>query len=844
MESELHSRPQDENDEKSTEVTEKDSRSDSYLPEDCLSIKSKLARRVKVYYLLGEDWLDNGTGYCMGEVDSESKKPYFVVRNELDSDNVILKSFLEGSIQYQRQQETLIVWTDSTGKDLALSFQENEGCADLCEFIVKVQQENLSPMISLYYVLTTMQNSAEGPKEITELIAGPITYPSENPLPGNLVEILETINQGSNSNYTRTKIMEFIIKHNYFARLFRAFESFERNKDLESLHLLSDILKVILLYNEPDILEELVRTEANVIGMVGILEYDREFPNFKACHREHLLDISKFKSVVDIPELSTSSDSDMSVFRKDFVLKYLKDVVFARIMDEQVLNILSSIIYNNQLEIICLMIDADASSHFLTRLFLLYDENEDFEIQKRRDGVKMLHQYVLVAKNHQSSQVPEFFVALVKSGLFKMIEFALRDSKNETRVGGTELLVSVIEQDVSLVNTATRRQYDYGLDATTLRLEPKSGERVDSLEELDELKITLVSDMSATIVLCELLLKDKNPGLKIQAFEALKMLLLSPCAESSAGNLDEFNSNESASSQLAVKNYFVAFYKDVAPLLFADFIKLASEDQSSSQAVAARIAEDPILYQHLCDLLSFMLREHDASLFKEFFNKTRILKGVVRILELEAKVILKLGVIRCLKSIFVLNDHALLMFMVQHNLLHDYFVYFKSVATANNLANSLCINLLEIIVRRGKEMNFQMLATHIYHTERVFLLNGINYVSTGHDLARMAESLIESTKDATATSVDGESERFVGCNNLSLPIQTDKEDFGPPETGGPTNIFQDIQNEFSGKRLHDTATKPETGENQHHAAEETSTPSKKKAAIAFDQSPLETTASV
>lgn len=135
-------------------------------------------RRVKVYLLQGEDWLDNGTGYCKGEIDTMTKKPYFIVRNELDSEEIILKSFLEGSIQYQRQQETLIVWTDLEGKDLALSFQENDGCADLCDFIIRVQQESLSPMISLYYVLSTLYDSqGDGPREITELITGPISYP-------------------------------------------------------------------------------------------------------------------------------------------------------------------------------------------------------------------------------------------------------------------------------------------------------------------------------------------------------------------------------------------------------------------------------------------------------------------------------------------------------------------------------------------------------------------------------------------------------------------------------------------------------------------------------------------
>lgn len=30
---------------------------------------------------------------------------------------------------YQKQQDTLIVWTEANGTDMALSFQEAEGCA-------------------------------------------------------------------------------------------------------------------------------------------------------------------------------------------------------------------------------------------------------------------------------------------------------------------------------------------------------------------------------------------------------------------------------------------------------------------------------------------------------------------------------------------------------------------------------------------------------------------------------------------------------------------------------------------------------------------------------------------
>lgn len=143
--------------------------------EELLRLESagKTPRRVKVYLLKGEDWIDNGTGFCLGEIDKDTKVPYFLVRKEANMKEVILKSNLEGSIQYQRQQDTLIVWTDPSGSDLALSFQESEGCADLCDFIIKVQQGNYSPHISLYYVISKLPDS----EDITELVTGPIRYP-------------------------------------------------------------------------------------------------------------------------------------------------------------------------------------------------------------------------------------------------------------------------------------------------------------------------------------------------------------------------------------------------------------------------------------------------------------------------------------------------------------------------------------------------------------------------------------------------------------------------------------------------------------------------------------------
>ena len=364
-----------------------------------------------------------------------------MVRNEQDSDNIILKSFLEGSIQYQRQQETLIVWTDSNGSDLALSFQETEGCADLCDFIIRVQQGNFSPGISLYYVIP---NSNEG-DDITELITGPIRYPPEEPNASNICEVLETVNQGANAQYTRTNILDFIVEKEYFMKLVKVFTEAEENKDIETLYAVSDVIKSLFLYNESSILENMLSSEEKIMGLVGILEYDSEYPDFKASHREYLTK-QAFTTVIPV--------GNIGIFKRDFYLNYLKDVVLARFLDEPTFGLLASLIYANQMEIFEFIKDAC----ILEQLFKIYDDennqtnglhNEEDIISQKRDGVKMVHQYVLIARTLQNL---DFFSLLVKSGLLKMINFALRDIEDQIRVLGTELIVIIIEQDVSLVN--------------------------------------------------------------------------------------------------------------------------------------------------------------------------------------------------------------------------------------------------------------------------------------------------------------------------------------------------------------------------------------------------------
>lgn len=736
-------------------------------------------RRVKVYLLQGEDWLDNGTGYCKGEIDTMTKKPYFIVRNELDSEEIILKSFLEGSIQYQRQQETLIVWTDLEGKDLALSFQENDGCADLCDFIIRVQQESLSPMISLYYVLSTLYDSqGDGPREITELITGPISYPPDDPTLDSLDEILDIINQGANSQYTRACILKYVVESGYIHKLYGLQQEAERNQDISSLHTLSDITKCILLYNDHALMEELLSSEASILDLVGLLEYDRDLPSFKACHREYLLDESKFRSVIDVPVPAAESGSDMSIFRKDFILSYLKNVVLSRWMDDSTINTLSSMIYGNQMDIISYLSKPDDNDNFLGRLLLLYDKDlsKPENLKKCRDAVKMLHQYVSVTKGQPSTQKSEFFTARIKAGLIKMIKFALEGLDSAIRSIGTEMLVTVIEQDVSLVHCTHYDDNNNQVDELDPPLSASHHEVCESEEPVlaPNLRLKLYNDTSFTLVLCNLLLTDKSVGLKMQAYEALRTLLT--CTATN----DDLHEDGFMQPSIARSNrpdleiieinqrFFKTFYQRVASVLFKDFIYLASQNTELFSSAESRLATEPMLFQYLCDLIAFCFQEHDLALSRDFFIQNNVLVGVLRLLSLDTKITLKLAALRCFKTLIILNDNVLTRYIIEKDLLRAFIDFFEIVAHNNTLANSLCLDLLEILLRRGHESNYQALASNLYENHKGFI-EKINYVSTGNEFILMMESALNHA-DPTATSIDDNYK-----DNVESPIENEEK---------------------------------------------------------------------
>lgn len=222
-------------------------------------------KRVKVYELKNNDWYDRGTGFCSGRLltgpntSPENPEAHIVVVSEDEPERALLDTRITKDDGYQKQQETLIVWTETNGVDMALSFQEAEGCSSIWEFVSDIQT----------------RLAALAPDDgLSDDLLDPI-HPLSLPDPqlGKLEEIENTIRAASQTPTGRDAVIKFIMspEQQYILKLAPLVAMAEDMESLSDLHRLCMIMKHLILLNDTSIIEFVVTDQA-VMGVVGALE--------------------------------------------------------------------------------------------------------------------------------------------------------------------------------------------------------------------------------------------------------------------------------------------------------------------------------------------------------------------------------------------------------------------------------------------------------------------------------------------------------------------------------------------------------------------------------------------
>lgn len=400
-------------------------------------------RRVKLYALNADrQWDDRGTGHVSSSYVDRLKGISLLVRAELDG-SLLLESKILPDTAYQKQQDTLIVWSEGDNFDLALSFQEKAGCDEIWEKICQVQGKDPSVEITQDIV----EESEDERFDDMSDTAPPIELPPCEL--SRLEEINELIGSCLTSPVRKEKLATALETEGYIKKLLNLFHMCEDLENIEGLHFLYEIFKNIFLLNK-NALFEVMFADDTIFDVVGCLEYDPSSPTPKR-HRHYLRTMSKFKEVIPI-----TNQELLSKIHQTYRVQYIQDVVLPTpsVFEDNMLSTLSSFIFFNKVEIVTLIQEDDK---LLTDILSLITD-ESTPPLKRRDLVLFLKEYCNFSQNLQPQGKETFYKTLSSLGILPALEITLSCDDVVTKTASIDILTYFVEFSPSVVREHTLQQ--------------------------------------------------------------------------------------------------------------------------------------------------------------------------------------------------------------------------------------------------------------------------------------------------------------------------------------------------------------------------------------------------
>lgn len=662
-------------------------------------------RRVKVYELRNNEWYDRGTGFCTAAYipisepaeDDTPREPRVIVESEDQPDRVLLDVRICKEDGFQQQQDTLLVWTEPTnGLDMALSFQEAEGCVLIWKFVSGVQSSFRGQM--------THDDSLS---DDLALETGPSLPPPEL---ASLPELEHSMRMMASSNTGREALTKCILSEDYIGRLIPLVEMAEDLESLDDLHRLCNIMKTILLLNDSGIIEYAVSDEC-IEGVVGALEYDPDFPSHKANHRQWLKHRSRYIEVVKLQEPAIQRK-----VHQTHRLQYLKDVVLARILDDPTFSVLNSLIFFNQVDIVNHL---GQDPELLMELFGKFTD-PSMEPLRQKEALQFIQQCCAIAKNLQPPIRQVLYNNFLTHGLLHVINFGLRQLDVTARVGATDILVSMIDHDPQMVRQTIYRQ----------------------IRE---------NQPPLTDALIDLLLAEVDLGIKSQISDALKVLLdpnpppMPPDAGSKPNG--EPMPRRAPGPDPEQDVFLQHFYDHSAARLFRPLLELEGKT-----VLKFSVADDDV-FNYLNDILCFYIRQH-MHRCKLFILQNNIAQRFLQLLACDQKHV-QLVAIRFFRQLVALKDEFWIRQVSEKQVLGPILDVLIRVLPRDNLLGSACLDIFALI----QQESIKDLVRHLVekHGEKVQFLTSLSLFRDILDMYDRLQDNYPTTLDGTyPTTIDGE----------------------------------------------------------------------------------------
>ncbi|XP_046771205.1 serine/threonine-protein phosphatase 4 regulatory subunit 3B isoform X9 [Gallus gallus] len=609
---------------------------------------SDTRRRVKVY-TLNEDrqWDDRGTGHVSSTYVERLKGMSLLVRAESDG-SLLLESKINPNTAYQKQQDTLIVWSEAENYDLALSFQEKAGCDEIWEKICQVQGKDPSVEVTQDLIESEEEHIEEMP-ETSPLIDLPSCELNK------LEEIADLVTSVLSSPIRREKLALALENEGYIKKLLQLFQVCENLENTEGLHHLYEIIRGILFLNKATLFEVMFSDEC-IMDVVGCLEYDPSLAQPKR-HREFLTKTAKFKEVIPI------TDSELrQKIHQTYRVQYIQDIILPTpsVFEENFLSTLTSFIFFNKVEIVSML---QEDEKFLSEVFAqLTDEATDDD--KRCELVNFFKEFCAFSQTLQPQNRDAFFKTLAKLGILPALEIVMGMDDLQVRSAATDIFSYLVEFSPSMVREFVMQEAQQSDD--------------------DILLINVVIEQ----MICD---TDPELGGAVQLMGLLRTLI-DP-------------ENMLATANKTEKSEFLNFfYNHCMHVLTAPLLANTSEDKCEKDAVVGSTKSNTIcpdnyqtaqLLALILELLTFCVEHHTYHIKNYIMNKDLLRR--VLVLMNSKHTFLALCALRFMRRIIGLKDEFYNRYITKGNLFEPVINALLDNGTRYNLLNSAVIELFEFI---------------------------------------------------------------------------------------------------------------------------------------------------
>lgn len=332
---------------------------------------------------------------------------------------------------YQLQQDTLIVWTEVDGRDLALSFQDARGCSEvwdnICEVQRRIGEEKLRESVAEDVLMSDLSQAPPMPDiELKNL--------------ENIEDYVASLCLYGSAEY----FLHLILGNDRF--LDRILDLFEMAEDLEmeaELKTIFSIVRRIMTLNDAALYKHILKEDV-CLRVCGVFEYDPEYSMPKGKHRNYLKSSHLFKKV---GEFSNQELEDL--IKQTFRAQYLKDVVLVRIIEDPHFNVLNSIIMFNQVEILSSISNDSTFMAMICRD--LQDKKSPLDRKKLILG--FFHEFCTTARNVQMVDRKSFYSTLASKGVIQELQPFLKNPDYSIRMMSADILAHALDHDAALIRS-------------------------------------------------------------------------------------------------------------------------------------------------------------------------------------------------------------------------------------------------------------------------------------------------------------------------------------------------------------------------------------------------------